>query len=200
MSKRRSRGLTEDDRAVWDAAARTMRPLRSKPVSFDPPPGEAAPPVRSDANAPPDLPSFRVGERANGHSKPPDLVPNVGQRLAAMPLSMDAKTHGRMKRGKLKPEAKLDLHGMTLAQAHPVLTQFIHRAYGDGLRLVLVVTGKGKDRDSGGPIPVPRGVLRHNVPLWLAAGSLRPLVLQITDAHQRHGGGGAYYVYLRRAR
>jgi len=200
MSKRRSRGLTEDDRAAWDAAARTISPLRPARITFDPPPGEAPPPVRSDPVSAPEMPGFRVGERANGYSKPPDMAPTTRQRLAAMPLSMDAKTHGRMKRGKLKPEAKLHLHGMTLAQAHPVLTRFIHRAYGDGLRLVLVVTGKGKDRDSGGPIPVPRGVLRHNVPLWLAAGSLRPLVLQITDAHQRHGGGGAYYVYLRRAR
>ena len=65
---------------------------------------------------------------------------------------------------------------------------------------MLVVTGKGKDRDTGGPIPVRHGVLRHNVPQWLRMPPLASLVLQITEAHLKHGGGGAYYVYLRRQR
>ncbi|HKL64840.1 MAG TPA: Smr/MutS family protein, partial [Roseovarius sp.] len=77
---------------------------------------------------------------------------------------------------------------------------FMLRAHGADKRLVLVVTGKGKDRDDGGPIPVRNGVLRHNVPQWLRAAPLGPLVLQVTEAHARHGGGGAYYVYLRRRR
>jgi DNA-nicking Smr family endonuclease len=89
---------------------------------------------------------------------------------------------------------------MTLDQAHGALTAFILRAHGAGKRLVLIVTGKGKDRDIGGPIPVRYGVLRHNVPHWLRLPPLTQLVLQVTKAHTRHGGGGAYYVYLRRQR
>ena len=65
---------------------------------------------------------------------------------------------------------------------------------------MLVVTGKGKDRDDGGPIPVRLGVLRHNVPQWLSTPPLAQIVLQVTEAHLKHGGGGAYYVYLRRNR
>jgi DNA-nicking Smr family endonuclease len=42
------------------------------------------------------------------------------------------------------------------------------------------------------------GVLRHEVPHWLTSGALRPLVLQVTEAHRTHGGSGAYYVYLKR--
>ena len=199
MAKRRSRGLTDEDRAVWDAAARTMRPMHPKPVRFDPPPGVAPEPVRPEPQQP-HLPDFRIGERAKPAKTRLDLAPSSGHRLSSMPLAMDAKTHGRMKRGKLSPEAKIDLHGLTLAQAHPALIGFVHRAYGDGLRLVLVVTGKGKDRDEAGPIPTRRGLLRHNVPMWLTSGALRPLVLQVTEAHQRHGGAGALYVYLRRSR
>ena len=105
-----------------------------------------------------------------------------------------------MKQGKLSPQARLDLHGMTLAQAHPALTRFVTRAHQDGLRLVLVITGKGKDRDTDGPVPVPRGVLRHQVPHWLTQHPLRQIVLEIRSAHLRHGGEGAYYVYLRRTR
>lgn len=113
---------------------------------------------------------------------------------------MDRKTHTKMKRGKLVPEARIDLHGMTMDRAHPSLTGFIMRAASEGKRLVLVITGKGKDRDEDGPIPIRRGVLRHQVPHWLSVPPLSQLVLQITAAHDRHGGGGAYYVYLKRLR
>ena len=67
-----------------------------------------------------------------------------------------------------------------------------------GCRLVLVITGKGKRRDDDGPIPERLGALRHQVPHWLHAPPLSGAVQQIAQAHLRHGGGGAYYVYLRR--
>lgn len=147
------------------------------------------------------LPPFRVGD----HARPPrltshDLTPSISQRLGEMPVAMDRKAFGRMKKGKLVPEARIDLHGMTQAQAHPALTRFIHETHARQLRLVLVITGKGKDRDEPGPMPVPRGILKHQVPQWLASGVLGFLVLQVTEAHLRHGGNGAYYVYLRRHR
>jgi DNA-nicking Smr family endonuclease len=113
---------------------------------------------------------------------------------------MDRKTFGRMTRGKLKPEARIDLHGMTLDRAHGALTRFILSAHANGKRLVLVITGKGKDRDDAGPIPVRYGVLKHQVPHWLTTPPLSSAVLQVMPAHISHGGGGAYYVYLRRQR
>ena len=67
-------------------------------------------------------------------------------------------------------------------------------------RLVLVITGKGKSRDDGGPIPTRFGVLRHQVPQWLRLAPLARAVLQVSEAHLRHGGQGAYYVYLKRRR
>jgi DNA-nicking Smr family endonuclease len=95
---------------------------------------------------------------------------------------------------------KIDLHGMTIAEAHPELVAFILNSHAMGRRLVLVITGKGKDRDDGGPIPTRFGVLRHQVPQWLALPPLAQAILQVTPAHLRHGGHGAYYVYLRRTR
>jgi DNA-nicking Smr family endonuclease len=89
---------------------------------------------------------------------------------------------------------------MTLDRAHPALTQFILGSHAKGRRLVLVITGKGKMRDEGGPIPVRHGVLRHQVPQWLSMPPLSSAVLQVSQAHISHGGGGAYYVYLRRHR
>ena len=127
-------------------------------------------------------------------------VMSVSDQVRAATVQMDRKSFDQMKRGKLKPEGRIDLHGHTLDRAHPMLTQFIFSAQGNGKRLVLVITGKGKSRDDGGPIPVRFGVLRHQVPQWLASPPISSAVLQITQAHDRHGGGGAYYVYLRKSR
>ncbi|MDG2377991.1 MAG: Smr/MutS family protein [Tateyamaria sp.] len=129
-----------------------------------------------------------------------DLAMSVSEQVAGRKISMDRKAYARLMRGKLRPEGKIDLHGMTLERAHPVLTSFILSAQSQGKRLVLVVTGKGKQRDDGGPIPVRIGVLRHQVPQWLNNPPLSLAILQVTQAHVRHGGGGAYYVYLKKAR
>ena len=112
---------------------------------------------------------------------------------------MDAKAYRRLTRGKLDPEARIDLHGMTLAEAQPALGGFLRRAQADGRRLVLVITGKGRGRsDDAGPLPYRNGALRHEVPLWLQRPPLHPMVQQVAPAHARHGGSGALYVYLRR--
>ena len=113
---------------------------------------------------------------------------------------MDRKAFERMIRGKLRPQARLDLHGMTAAHAHDALRGFILRAHANGLRLVLVITGKGRRGGDDAIIPERHGVLRHQVPQWLRLAPLSPLVLQISPAHRSHGGEGAYYVYLRKAR
>lgn len=113
---------------------------------------------------------------------------------------MDQKQFGRMKRGKLVPEARIDLHGMTLDQAHPALIRFILRSQSEGKRLVLVITGKGKSPDTFDPTPQHRGILRRQVPHWLEIPPLTQAVLQVTPAHIRHGGEGALYVYLRKGR
>ena len=111
---------------------------------------------------------------------------------------MDRKAFGKMIKGRLSPDARIDLHGMTLDRAHAVLRGFVMSQFASGSRLLLVITGKGKVRDEGGPIPVRLGVLRHQVPHWLTMAPLAPMVLQVTPAHRKHGGTGAYYVYLRR--
>ncbi|WP_306372448.1 Smr/MutS family protein [Pseudoruegeria aquimaris] len=129
-----------------------------------------------------------------------DLQPTLSRRLAQAPLAMDQKAYARLRRGKLEPERRIDLHGMTLSQAHPALTQFILSSQARGLRLVLVITGKGKPGEDEGPIPRPRGVLKHHVPQWLRVAPLSALILQVTEAHAKHGGSGAYYVYLKRHR
>lgn len=198
MSRRK---LTPDEIALWRQVAETAQRLHPERDVHDRPAPKPtprkAPVTRIDR--------FTVGQSARpragtGQDTGHDLAPNLSERLADAPVRMDRKAYTRLKRGKLRPEARIDLHGMTLDDAHGALTAFILRAQAQGKRLVLVITGKGRDRDEGGPIPVRRGVLRHQVPAWLSAPPLAQAVLQISQAHISHGGEGAYYVYLRRGR
>jgi DNA-nicking Smr family endonuclease len=197
MARRRS--LCPEEQELWHAVARTARPMH--PMASGRTIETAAIPAADPPHTPPKprLSPFRLGERsvpAVAH----DLAPSLTQALSAAPLQMDAKAFGKMTRGKLVPDARIDLHGMTLAEAHPELIRFILNAQGVGARLVLVITGKGKRGADHGPIPQRQGVLRHQVPHWLRLPPLGPAVLQVAEAHLRHGGAGAYYVYLRRAR
>jgi len=109
-------------------------------------------------------------------------------------MPIDRRLKQRLARGQIEIDARLDLHGRTLSEAHAALLRFLHRAQGEGARTVLVITGKGGDLSAG------RGVLRRQVPLWLALPELRAHVLAVEEAHAAHGGGGALYVRLRRGR
>lgn len=198
---RRPRHLSPEERALWDHVTRNdarlhpERPVLPGAVAAVPAPVPVVRPVE----AMPPLPRFMVGEKAD-HRRSDDLLPGLAEDMARAPVRMDAKALGKMARGKLVPEARIDLHGMTLAEAHPALRDFILMSHDMGRRLVLVITGKGKVRDDYAPMPVRQGVLRHQVPQWLNMAPLRALVLQIRPAHLKHGGEGAYYVYLRRQR
>lgn len=183
---RRRRLLSAEEERLWHEVARTV----SRRAPAPPLPVPPLAPAPSAPLPPEPLAPFRLGDRA----PPPAPAP----RPAPPPLAMDARTHARMTRGKLAPEARIDLHGMTLAEAHPDLIRFILNAQSQGLRLVLVITGKGKPAPDHDPIPRRTGLLRHQVPVWLRQPPLGPAVQQVAEAHLRHGGAGALYVYLRR--
>jgi DNA-nicking Smr family endonuclease len=119
---------------------------------------------------------------------------------------LDGNTADRLRRGQMDPQARLDLHGMTESTAHRALTTFLRGASARGLRLVLIVTGKG------GKLPAPdapfdleldgraRGVLKTMTPRWLAEPELAGFVADVRLSHRRHGGAGALYVYLRKSK
>jgi DNA-nicking Smr family endonuclease len=117
---------------------------------------------------------------------------------------IDGHTAAKLSRGKLAPEAKLDLHGLTEDAAHRALVTFLRSAHARGVRLALVVTGKGgpAHRDDEpfdlGLAGRKRGVLRAMTPRWLKEPELARFVADTRSAHVRHGGVGALYVYLRK--
>jgi len=200
---RRKRGyLSDDDREIWSAVARTATPLhpaRPKPVDFAPEPVHA-PMAEKPAPHPP-RPLTRIGGKLSGGRVTVNLATDPMRAAETPGNRMDRKNFERLRKGKIKPDARLDLHGMTAAQAHSELTGFIYRCHAAGKRLALVITGKGNTvREEVGIMPTRQGILRHSLPHWLDSPHLRPMILEITPAHARHGGGGAYYVYLRRKR
>ncbi|EJN14089.1 hypothetical protein PMI42_02353 [Bradyrhizobium sp. YR681] len=179
----RRRALSEEERALWDTVAKQVKPLRKHraakahaPLRTEPPP---AAPVARPASSPRPMAAAPV----------PRAVKSAIPPLA--PLGKRERT--KLSRGRSEIDARLDLHGMTQSRAHRALTGFLHRAHHDGLTFVLVITGKGR---SGGE----SGVLRRQVPEWLSLPEFRAFVVGFEEAAIGHGGEGALYVRIRRAR
>jgi len=107
--------------------------------------------------------------------------------------ALDRRTAERLRRGQMEIDASLDLHGLTQDEAFLAIQTFLYESLQEGRRCVLLVTGKGTARDGG-------GVLRSAVPRWLTEGAYAPHLIGISPAHAQHGGEGALYVLLRRAR
>lgn len=187
--KRKGRRLSAEEQQLWERIAKSSNPLESTPQLRMSP--KTAQQKKLEPTKLP-LEPFQIGERSRG------TVAMTRATPTAQPLNMDRRTFARMKRGKSAPEARIDLHGMTVDTAHTALQAFLLRSHAEGRRLVLVITGKGQREDHLGGSEVRRGVLRRQVPHWLDQPPLRQIVLQTTTAHQKHGGSGALYVYLRR--
>ena len=106
---------------------------------------------------------------------------------------LDRKRGERLRKGKLDIEGTLDLHGMTRDRAEAAVRRFIDASQQMGRRTVLIITGKGYHHDGS-------GVLRSALPIWLNSSPLRGKIVAYDHAQPRHGGQGAYYVYIRKIR
>jgi DNA-nicking Smr family endonuclease len=148
---------------------------------------------RAGAAALPELPEQTAAQGGALNVEPPrPSDPDQPKKAVAPPLApLETRLRQRLARGRVAVEDTLDLHGYRQEEAHRVLRNFLMRAQSRGVKLVLVVTGKG--RTAAEP-----GVLRRAVPLWLEATDLRSVVVGFGEATATHGGSGALYVRLRR--
>ena len=177
MSKGRS--LSDDERALWDTVTRAIAPLRKRKAKKR---EESA----STAAAPPPAKPARAAKS----------TPAAAPRTQAPPLApLGRRMRSKLARGSEPIDDRIDLHGMTQADAHVALAHFLRRAQARGARVVLVITGKGIRADSD---YAERGILRRQVPHWLESAALRPLIVGFESAGAGHGGAGALYVRLRR--
>ena len=173
------RPLRPDEHRLWSVVAATVRPLPGRATPSEPaaqaPAGEdllpqvpARPAGASAPAVPPTRPKGPVW-------RPPEQIEPNRKRL----ITRERDPIG----------ARIDLHGLDYDGARAALEAFLKRAWDEGHRSVLVITGKGARGD---------GVLRRAAPEWLAAAHLRPVVAGVSEAHRRHGGEGALYVALKR--
>lgn len=105
---------------------------------------------------------------------------------------MDKKSLRMLHKGEMKIDARLDLHGMTEAEAFKALNDFIHVSYQKTNKLVLVITGKG--------MPDNPSIIKYKLPHWLKQENLAPLINRFCQAAKNHGGEGAFYVMLKTRR
>ena len=190
------RKLKYDEVELWEQVAKSATPL--KLLHHVNSVAKSKPKIKSKTKEKSEVNKFEIGANATQKIVKNDLKPSISSVLENAPLQMDYKSYKKMKRGKSTPEATFDLHGMTVAQAHAALVHFLMTSYSRNMRLVLIITGKGRFQSDTGPIPRQVGILRHQVPQWLRMPPLRDKILQVSEAHGKHGGSGAYYVYLRK--
>ena len=186
----KKRDLSDDEKELWEEFSKSTEPLpHQNQKNRKTVPGKKK--LINSVNLKDEKKHYIGGKKSPAH---------VDKAPVSSVLSMDSKLHSKMRQGKIRPEAKLDLHGLNLSQAQPILTKFVLDAHGKGLRLILIITGKGRKTEDHDIIPKRKGILKANVPNWLSMEPLSSKILQITNAHVKHGGGGAFYVYLRKKR
>jgi DNA-nicking Smr family endonuclease len=180
------RPLKPEELHVWGVVAATVHPLAGR--SFPSPQGEgqaAEPPGKGSA----------AKARQSLKAQP---LPNTSSPRPAKPAYPSPRGEGkeiepnrrhRIAKAREEIGARLDLHGLDQDRARATLEAFLQRAWDEGFRAVLVITGKGVQGD---------GILRRRVPDWLGDPRLAPIVAGISEAHRRHGGEGALYVALKR--
>ena len=173
------RRLSPDEEALWARVMATVRPL-------DP----ARPRPRLEA---PETPSRTAIPRPKA---PAPVAPASPARRAVPGTTLDASWDRRLARGAVAPDAMVDLHGHSLAEAYDLLDSSLGRAIAGGGRLLLLVTGK----PPRGEPPISRGRIRAAIHDWLAASPHAGSIAAVRAAHPRHGGAGALYIVLRRKR
>lgn len=188
-----ARRLDPDENALWKKVAATVKPLPKAKAPLAP---TAPPTIR------PPLPTPRSTAAAAAPVRPATTLPPPRRTHGA--ATLDGHWDRRLRKGLVRPDLSIDLHGHSLASAQGLLDDAIGRALIRGARVLLVVAGRlrpGADRlpQMHGD-PRPRGAIRASLPDWLAYSPHADQIVALRPAHISHGGAGAVYVILRRSR
>lgn len=204
--KRKGGALTPDEEDLWAHVTDSVHPMRRTLATRVPDQPEPEPlPAQPRAELA-DL--SRIAPPSTGKPRWQPLITQATPRPKTAPGAQphfDRRQAKKIATGKIEIEGRLDLHGLRESEAHMRLRGFLRQAQAHGKRTVLVITGKGRDDDDPhapfdfGHDRSPRGVLKRNVPRWLAEPDIAPMVVSYTTAHTRHGGEGALYVHLRKS-
>ena len=177
------RKLTDQEQRAWARVVKSVKPMGDRAITFELP-------QDVDSKAQRD-----VADKASGSSEVPHpnrprrtKVPKQNAPRRGAPANRGKEK--KIRRGQTSISATLDLHGHTQITAAATLESFLASQRRQGARCVLVITGKGK---------LGEGVIRRRFVDWITSKHAGELVSGYAQAHQRHGGSGAFYVFLRRA-
>ena len=171
------RVVRDDEAQLFEAAMREVKPLVTQGGgTSDSTNAKAVPNIKHPG---PDVPPIPMRQ-----TPLPELRPGRASDL-------DFRTMERLRRGRIRPEARLDLHGMTQDEAHRAVAGFIATSRSDGRRCVLIITGRGRGKFGG-------GVLREQTPRWLNLQPTRGNILGFAESQPKDGGAGALYVLLKK--
>ena len=198
MVKKTPKSVSQEDLEVWKKI--TIQLKRNKPEVLIKKNISGLKIKKSSKSLPkaPELKPFIIGEKVLKKEK--IILPNFHEDNKINSPNMDKKNFKKLVKGKMEIEGTIDLHGLTANQAKIKLITFINHSYSLRKRLIIVITGKGKHKGFDEFQRPINGVLRQNLPEWLSGPSVSNKVLQVTQAQPKHGGAGAFYVYLRRQR
>lgn len=188
------RRLSAEERAVWGRVAGTVRPVAGRKMPSQPfIPSEVEGLIRAKPRMATVAPSTIPGQIPRLRSGQTGLVHNQSQN------TLDSSWDKRLRLGQAAPDFTIDLHGETLSSAHARLNRSLAAAIRNEARIILLITGRPA-KDNPRLPPTSRGVIRASVGDWLAASPYASHIAAIRNAHPRHGGAGALYLILRRAR
>ena len=188
-----ARRLAPEESALWKKVAATVAPLAQRPTPLEP---KAPPTIRAPKATP-------QASAAPAAARVPASLPPPPRRTWAN-ATLDGHWDRRLRKGLVRPDMSIDLHGHGLTSAQALLDEAIGRALIRGARVLLVVAGRlrpGADRlPTMHGDPRPRGAIRASLPDWLSVSPYAGQIVALRPAHISHGGGGAVYVILRRGR
>ncbi len=192
--------LKDDDHDVWEKVTRTVKPLNRLPY------------VKPVAQAKPALPVSQHERTTTAQPKPADPLRTAARAVVRQAKqvpphnNLDRRDKQKLSRGNIEIEARLDLHGHSVERARMALLGFLQTSRERGCRSVLVITGKGASPFTRHTLhstdvflaPEREGRLRAEFTRWMREREFSSHIIGFQPAHPRHGGGGAFYVRLKR--
>ncbi|UNF45525.1 Smr/MutS family protein [Bartonella krasnovii] len=177
--------LVSQDRLLWEKVCRTITPIHDKKLSSI---SENIANINDKKQC---ITQAPLGEQENKQRSTVIKKEKKAVTQAHKIHFFDHVAHRKISQGRYPLEARLDLHGYIQEEAYFFLKKFLQSSQQNGLRYVLVITGKGRSIGSD-------GALHRFVPYWLSTPAFRYYVYAFEQAARQHGGEGALYVWLRR--
>lgn len=186
----KGRNANSDELSLWQQFVQGINPLKKHDAAH--------------AKQPDKTKKSTTRVKQSSHS-PSIFSQQIKKEIITKPVNngLDKSTLKKLQKGNMQIDSRLDLHGMTQDRAHSSLNNFVTQAFQRQQRCVLVITGKGSKKDPDDIYSSHRGdigILKSRLPQWVLQDPLRDIVLRTEQAQPKHGGGGAFYLYLKRQR